>query len=154
MNRREALSRVALLVGGTVVGASYFLEGCKPSDKKGGEGINFTPDDIAYLDEIAETIIPATDTPGAKAAKVGAFMTVMVRDSYDENNQKTFREGMNKINDASKKKFDHVFMEITPAQRKELLSGIDTEAKDHVKNKKENDPAHYFTLMKQLTLLG
>jgi hypothetical protein len=154
MNRRDALSRVALILGGTVVGASYFLEGCKPADKKGGEGIDFTTDDIAYLDEIAETIIPQTNTPGAKAAKVGAFMTVMVRDSYDERDQKTFREGMNKLNDASKKKLDHIFLEITPEQRKELLIEIDKEAKDYAKNAKENDAKHYFRLMKELTLLG
>ncbi len=118
MNRRDALSRVALILGGTVVGASYFLEGCKPADKKGGEGINFTNDDIAYLDEIAETIIPQTNTPGAKAAKVGAFMTVMVRDSYDERDQKTFREGMNKLNDASKKNSIMYFWRSPPNNEK------------------------------------
>jgi hypothetical protein len=92
MNRRDALSRVALILGGTVVGANLFLEGCKPTDKKASGGVtDFTPDDMAYLDEIAETIIPATDTPGAKAAKVGAFMTVMVKDCYEEKDQKTFR---------------------------------------------------------------
>ena len=34
MNRRDALSRVALIMGGTVIGANLFLEGCKPADKK------------------------------------------------------------------------------------------------------------------------
>lgn len=154
MNRRDALSRVALILGGTVVGASYFLEGCKPADKKAGDAVNYSPEDVAYLDEIAETIIPATNTPGAKAAKVGAFMTVMVRDCYDEKDQKTFREGMDKVNDASKKKFDKVFMDITPQQRHELLVGIDKEAKDYAKNKKKDDDNHYFRLMKELTLLG
>src|ERR1044071_877166 len=126
MNRRDALSRVALILGGTVVGANIMLEGCKPADKKAtGDAANFTPDDVAYLDEIAETIIPATDTPGAKAAKVGAFMTVMVKDCYDDKDQKTFRDGMDKINDASKKKYDKTFMSITPQQRHELLVGID-----------------------------
>lgn len=154
MNRREALARVGVILGGTVVGANLFLEGCKPADKKAGAGVDFTPEDVAYLDEIAETIIPATDSPGAKAAKVGAFMTVMVRDCYDENNQKIFRDGMEKVNDESKKKFDKVFIAVTPEQRHELFVGIDKEAAAQKKNKKENDPDHYFSLMKQLTLLG
>lgn len=154
MNRREALSRVALILGGTVVGANVFLEGCKPSDKKATESMEFTQADIAYLDEISETIIPATSTPGAKAAQVGAFMTVMVKDCYDENDQKTFRQGMEKINDASQKKFDKDFMEITPQQRHQLLVEIDNEQKDYGKNKKGDDPNHYFRLMKELTLLG
>jgi hypothetical protein len=154
MNRRDALSRVALILGGTVVGANVFLEGCKPADKKATSLTEFSPDDVAYLDEIAETIIPATDTPGAKAAKVGAFMTVMVRDCYEEKDQRTFRDGMDKINDASNKKFDKTFMAVTPQQRHELLVGIDNEQKEYAKNKKKDDPDHYFRLMKELTLLG
>ncbi len=153
MNRRKALSRVALILGGTVAGANIFLEGCKPADKK--EGItDFSQDDVAFLDEVADTILPTTSTPGAKAAKVGAFMTVMVKDCYDDTDQKTFKSGFDKINDASKKKFDKVFIEITPEQRHELLVGIDKEQQDYTSNKKSSDPAHYFRLMKELTLLG
>ncbi|THU36831.1 gluconate 2-dehydrogenase subunit 3 family protein [Niastella caeni] len=155
MNRRDALSRVALLLGGSVIGAEFFLSGCGTGDKKIGQSVDFTADDIAYLDEVAETIIPATDTPGAKAAKVGTFMTVMVKDCYDEKNQKVFLEGMNKLNEASKKKFGGSgFMKITPEQRKELLTEIDKEQKEYGKNKKKEDDVHYFTQMKQLTLLG
>lgn len=155
MNRRDALSRVALLLGGTVIGAEFFLKGCTSADTKIGQSIDFTPDDIAWLDEVAETIIPATDTPGAKAAKVGTFMTVMVKDCYDEKNQKIFLEGMTKLNEASKKKYNgDGFMKITPEQRKELLNELDKEQKEYVKNKKKDDDAHYFTQMKQLTLLG
>jgi len=155
MNRRDALSRVALLLGSTVIGAEFFLSGCTSSDKKIGQSVDFTADDIAYLDEVAETIIPTTDTPGAKAAKVGTFMTVMVKDCYDEKNQKIFLDGMNKLNEASKKKFGgSAFMKITPEQRKELLTALDKEQKDYAKNKKKEDDPHYFTQMKQLTLLG
>ena len=154
MNRRDAISRVALLLGGTVIGAEFFLNGCTSADQKVGQSINFTPDDIAYLDEVAETIIPQTDTPGAKAAKVGTFMTVMVKDCYDEKNQKIFLDGMTALNEASKKKYNNGFMKITPEQRKELLTEIDKEQKDYKKNKKKEDDTHYFTQMKQLTLLG
>ncbi len=81
-------------------------------------------------------------------------MAVMVRDCYDENDQKTFRSGFDKINDASKKKFDKVFLEITPEQRHQLLVDIDKEQQDYTSKKKDSDPAHYFRLMKELTLLG
>ena len=154
MNRRDALSRVALLLGGTVVGANMFLEGCKPADKKEGARLQFKPEDTAYLDEIAETILPATSTPGAKAAKVGAFMTVMVNDCYTPDDQKIFHEGMGKLNDASKKKFDKDFMSITAQQRHDLLVEIDKEQRDYAKNKKQDEPTHYFRMMKELTLLG
>ena len=60
MNRREALSSVALLLGGTIIGAEMFLSGCTNPDKIGTAGLQFSPDDISFLDEVGETIIPAT----------------------------------------------------------------------------------------------
>lgn len=141
-------------MGGAIVGANVFLEGCKPADKKAMNGLDFSEKDIAYLDEIADTIIPETSTPGAKAAKVGAFMTVMVKDCYDDADQKIFLDGMQKINEAAKKKFDKNFVDGSPEQRHDLLVEIENEQKEYNKNKKKEDPSHYFRMMKELTLLG
>ena len=152
MNRRDAVQYISLLLGGTIAGSSYFLSGCKSNN--GVVSMAFTPDDINYLDEIADTILPTTSTPGAKAAKVGQFMTVMVNDCYDESDQKIFHEGMNKLDDFSKKNYDSPFMKISAQQRHDLLVKLDNEQKDYMKNKKETDPSHYFRIMKELTLLG
>jgi glucoside 3-dehydrogenase (cytochrome c) hitch-hiker subunit len=155
MNRRDALSRVALILGGTVIGANIFLEGCKPADKKAMTGLDFQPEDISYLDEVADTILPTTaSSPGAKAAGVGTFMTVMVKDCYDEKEQKIFTEGMQKLQDICKKKNGTYFMESTPQQRHDILVELDKEQKEHTNNKKKEDPHHYFRMMKELTLLG
>jgi hypothetical protein len=153
MNRREAVQYISLLLGGTIAGGTAFLTGCKttPSNTSAAE---FSADDVAYLDEIADTILPTTKTPGAKAAQVGQFMTVMVRDCYDDDHQKTFREGMNKLNDESKKQFGNNFMDANPQQRHDLLVRLDKEQKDYMAKKQEKDQPHYFRLMKELTLLG
>lgn len=153
MNRREAVSAVAVLLGGTIVGSNMFLTGCKTADKKAGL-TDFSTDQIAYLDEVAETIIPTTDTPGAKAAKVGAFMKVMVKDCYTEADQKVFVDGMAALETASEKQFSKGFMKLDATQKKELLTALDKEQKDHHSSKKAEDPAHYFRMMKELTLLG
>jgi len=152
MDRREALSAIALLVGGTLVGAEAFLTGCKTTGKK--EGL-FAAEDIALLDEVGDTILPTTATsPGAKDARIGEFMKVIVTDCYNDDDQKTFTAGINKLNDASKKKFDKTFMELAPNQRHDLLMDLDKEAKDYNANRKDKDPNHYFSLMKQLTVWG
>lgn len=154
MDRRDALSRVALLLGGTIVGAEIFMKGCTTPDKQAGATLNFTPDNISFLDEVAETILPATNTPGAKEAKVGEFMTVIVRDCYEEKDQKIFLEGMSKLDEASKKKNSKSFLDSTPQQRHDFLVDLDKEAKDYMSKKKQEDPTHYFSMMKQLTLWG
>lgn len=174
MDRRDAVKYISILLGGTVIGAEAFLTGCRP---KTGSTTDWTAEDVAYLNEIADTILPRTATPGAKDANVGQFMTVMVNDCYEAADQKAFRNGLDKLNDAGKKKFDAAFLKLTPQQRQQLLIEVDKEAKDHIgkvrefnlredeKEKIETGKGnkeyvrqkmdnHYFTMMKQLTLLG
>jgi hypothetical protein len=151
MNRREALSRVALIMGGTVLGAEAFLAGCTT----GAPGLKFSKSDIAFLNEVAETIMPATNTPGAKEAKVGEFMTVIVNDCYEAKDQTAFMEGMNALQfKDSKAKMGKTFMEATPAERTAFLTTLDKEAADFQKTKKPTEQKHYFTMLKELTLWG
>ena len=165
-------------MGGTIIGAQAFITGCKPTPKK--EGL-FSTDDISLLDEVGETILPTTaSSPGAKEAKIGEFMKTIVTDCYDENDQKIFTDGIGKLNEASKKKFDNGFMQLTPDQRTQLLTDLDKEAKDKQKEIGERygkltdeekhkraleqdagtykrdaqDDPHYFSMMKQLTVWG
>jgi hypothetical protein len=172
MNRREALSSVALLLGGSIIGAEAFLSGCRPAHKFGEAGLNFSPDDIAYLDEVGETILPATSSPGAKDAKIGEFMHTIVNDCYEEKDQKIFLDGMQQLDDACKKKTGKGFMDCDAQQRHDFLVDLDKESKDYQKKKsdfdrqqdekakgnpgykKEEMPTHYFIMIKQLTLWG
>ncbi|NBT08361.1 MAG: gluconate 2-dehydrogenase subunit 3 family protein [Chitinophagia bacterium] len=150
MNRREALARVALIMGGTVLGAEAFLSGCTT----GTTGLKFSKDDIAFLNEIGETILPATNTPGAKEAKVGEFMSVIVNDCYETKDQIAFMAGMKTLNEASNKANGKTFMQATAEQRHNLLVELDKEASAFQKTKKPDETKHYFTMLKELTLWG
>jgi hypothetical protein len=155
MNRREALSSVALLLGGTLIGSEMFLSGCTNENKKiGTAGLDFSPEDISFLDEVGDTIIPATDTPGAKDAKIGEFMHTIVRDCYNKTDQDIFIAGMAKLNNASKSMNGKYFLESNPEERKNLLISLDKEQKDYTARKKPTDPAHYFRMIKELTIWG
>ncbi len=153
MDRREAISRVALLLGGTVLGAEFFLEtGCKSTPEKVSE--LFSTEQVSFLDEVGDTILPTTSTPGAKAAGVGRFMATMVKDCYKPDDQKVFTKGLSQLDDASQKKNGKKFMESTQQQRTAVLIDLDNEQKAYQKTKKKEDPNHYFRMMKELTLLG
>jgi len=154
MNRRELLKMVAAATGGVVIGGEFFLAGCKNPDAGVGESATFGESDIAFLDEVAETIFPKTSTPGAKDAKVGQYMSVMVTDCYEAKDQQAFRDGMKKINEACDKMHKHGFMKSSPEQRKELLVSLDKERTEYQKTKKKEDPNHYFQYFKQLTIMG
>ena len=132
ISRREAILRMSVLLGGVaLIGSGALISGCR-AEKTGTVSEPFTADDIAYLDEIADTILPTTSTPGAKAAKTGAFMALMVTDTYHEDDDKTFRDGMRKLDDLSKQKNGGAsFMKATPAQRLALLQELDKEQHDY-----------------------
>ncbi len=140
LTRREVLARLGVLLGGALIGGDTWLRGATVAGKAGAQ--NFTAADIALLDEIAETIIPTTTTPGAKTAGVGAFMAMMVTDCYDEAQHAAFRAGLERIRDEG-------FLTAAPTARTERLNALDAEQRQHTAS-----PPHFFKMMKQLTVLG
>jgi len=147
LTRREALSRVSLLLGGAaLVGESAWLAAeAAPASKS-----LFSASEVTLLDEIADTILPTTSTPGAKAAGVGPFIAVMVTDVYDAQQQKVFRAGLVTLERECRKQSGAAFMACTPAQRTALLERLDAEQYAQ----RNSGIPHYFRMLKELTLLG
>ena len=143
MNRREALFHTITLVGGSIVGAQVFLQGC--SNEK--PIIDFSDDDISFLDEVAETILPATsESGGGKASRLGEFMKVIVSDCYSKEEADTFKRGILDIDQRSMNTYSKPFLGLSGNEKFDLISQIDQEART-----KDN---HYFSMMKDLTLWG
>ncbi|HLT87118.1 MAG TPA: gluconate 2-dehydrogenase subunit 3 family protein [Sphingobacterium sp.] len=173
MNRREAIQRVAMLIGGSVIGANLFLEGCtRPASKD--VAVLFEKDKMNFLGDLAEAILPETSTPGAKEAGVGEFIPVMIRDCYDPHDQKAFLEGLNEVDDRAKKEFGKKFQELSKDEQLQFVNMMDKEAKEFQKERGEKQrklneeaeksgkkaeeieqlPSHFFHMLKQLTLTG
>lgn len=152
MNRRNALQRMMAVTGSVLIGAEFFLSGC--SRPAPGRAVSFTNEEVATLDEIADTIIPPTTTPGAKAAAVGKFMADAARDCYDDPTYAQFRDGIAAIDKVAQKRFGKPFVQASASDRTALLNEIDAEQKAYMKNRKSGQAPHYFLLMKNLTLLG
>src|SRR5438045_5015837 len=142
ITRREAVLRVTVMLGGVaLVGGTALITGCRENEEKKpattGAASSFTPDEIAFLDEVADTILPTTSTPGAKAAKTGAFMAVMVRDTYEPRDQQVFRAGMKAIDDATQTAHSVSFMKATPEQRLSILTQLDKDQKSYMDARRE-----------------
>ena len=118
----------AALVGGDRLLAFSFDDEAFARAMAQGVGA-FTVADVALLDEIAETILPETSTPGAKAAKTGAFMALMVTDVYSDAAQQVFGDGLRSVDEACRRAHGTAFMQATPAQRLTVLEALDREQK-------------------------
>lgn len=152
MERRELLKMITLFTGSVLIGGDLFASGIKKSILT---AIDFSDTDVMLLDEVADTILPTTaKSPGAKAAMVGKFMTVIVNDCYNEKNRNIFYSGIKLLNDDSKKMYGIDFINASAEQKTAFIINLDKESKEYQKTKKSGDPTHYFIMMKQLTLLG
>jgi hypothetical protein len=172
ITRREAVQQVVALMGGiALVGGERLL--AHPVDDAAlalamAQGVGaFSAADVALLDEIAETILPETSTPGARAAKTGAFMALMVTDAYTDRDQTVFLDGVRTLEEACRTATGRPFIQASPAERLTLLEALDREQKTAMEERAnaprsrypaappaEEAPAHYFRMMKELTLLG
>ena len=142
LNRREALLRVAQLMGLVLIGGPALLRGQAVARSAGSPA--FTAQDLALLDEIGDTIIPATHTPGAKDIGIGAFMAMMVTDCYEPAEQAVFRAGLIQIDEVARQQHGRAFVACTSVERTAFLNGFATRPK----------PGSAFAMLRQLTLLG
>ncbi|SEB21082.1 gluconate 2-dehydrogenase subunit 3 family protein [Pedobacter hartonius] len=177
MDRRTAISRVAMILGSTIIGADLFISGCTNEHPAQVQAL-LTDAQVSYLNEVGETILPKTAaSDGAKAANVGAFMKIMVRDCYSPEDRQIFFDGLDALEQRCKKTLGKGFLSSSLEERQKLLITLDAEVKD---GKKRNDllqqkeaerqkssqaggkpnylkktpPTPYFAMIKQLTLLG
>nr|WP_121270816.1 gluconate 2-dehydrogenase subunit 3 family protein [Pedobacter schmidteae] len=181
MNRREAVKSVAFLMGGALSATTIgvFLEGCNSAPNK-AKGSLFTDDQQKLITEVADIIIPTTGTPGAKAAGVGPFISMMIKDCYPDEAQKAFVKGLDDLEKQAKEEYKKSFLEITVAQRQELIGKLrdatvaatkaekeQLDQQEQAKSKTENagnlsilpkdkpkmEP-RFFAIIRDLTLLG
>lgn len=140
MKRREALQHVALLLGTTL--AAPTLAGVRGQVLNTGPVVDVTPAQEALLAEVADVIIPTTNTPGAKAAGAEKFIVRVMRDCYPLDDQKAFYAGLTKLDADSKTKFGKGFSGLDSAQKTEMM-------KQTIANDKP-----FFLRMKELTTTG
>jgi len=154
MTRREAILRVSAVFGGAALVGQAAMLALPETGEAMTPNLLFNRADVALLDEIAETILPETDTPGAKAAGVGPFIAMMVVDSYYDADRRIFRHGLRTINERSRDAYGDDFMAIDATERTALLNELDAEQHAYMATKADDEPSHFFRMMKELTLLG
>ena len=152
MNRRDAIIRMAVLMGSTVVGPRLLQGTWAAETSPAASGASAA--ELALLDELGDTIIPATDVPGAKAVQIGAFIAMMVRDCYGPEDQATFHIGVGELAKEFRTSHGHAFVGAPAAERTAFLNELDRDYQAHKAAKQGRLSPHYFGMLKELTIIG
>jgi hypothetical protein len=86
------------------------------------------PQQNATVTTMADLIIPATDTPGAKAARVNEFIDVILTEWATDGERQHFLEGLVGIDKQSNALFGKSFVDASPDQQTTLLGAMDDAA--------------------------
>jgi gluconate 2-dehydrogenase gamma chain len=159
MNRRELLQRVAWLMGGAISAPAVLgvLNGCSAKKEETWQPVFLSKEQGAVMADVAEIIIPRTDTPGAKDAGVPAFIDTMLKDVYEDADRQRFVSGLKAFDDAARTAHGKGFVELPKAQQAELVRKFHDEAVA-TELALETRPAYlqrpFILMTKELTLLG
>lgn len=155
IDRREAIRKTALLMGAAVSSSALvgIMQGCKAAPELAYVPEFFTEDQARIMTEVAEIIIPKTDTPGAKDVGVPGFIDKILKECYKKEDQDRFIAGLTAFDEEAKNAYGDSFIYCEPEQQAEHVRNTHTAALAEPKEKR--DAKKPFILMaKELTLLG
>ena len=126
MQRREALKKATLFICGIAIAPELIAKALvDPSPTLSRQ----PADRLALLAEMADTILPDTDTPGAKAARVHEFMAVVVEDCLPPERRDAFWEGLQFTDKQCIAMNGQSFAACSPNQRIAFFTQLQSEAK-------------------------
>lgn len=131
ITRREALRRAALLLGGAISAPTVaaVLAGCdRRSAGVARRPATLTAEQDELVAAIAEHIIPATDTPGARAAGVNEFVDVILTEYYPAEQRSRFLDGLADVDARARTAHGRPFLRCTAAEQAAILVALDEES--------------------------
>lgn len=158
MNRREALQQVAWLMGGAISAPALLgiLNGCTAKPIAGWKPAFLGEAQGALVAEVAEIMIPRTDTPGAKDVGIPAFIDAMLKDAYAQADRDRFIAGLKEFDAQASKQHGRAFMQLDPEQRHSLVQATNESAVATARayTGETELPRPFILMTRELTLLG
>ena len=144
MQRRSAVKTIALTIGSSIVLPSWANAWSKKVLSNTSFWVSVSQENL--LAEIVETIIPKTDTLGAKEMNIHQFVLKMIGDCYDKNSQIIFSKGLDLVDVAASKDFSKTFVACDATQKLAVLNKMSIS--------ENGDEKAFVRLIKNLTIQG
>ena len=156
LTRRQALRRVGALLGGVVSAPTVagVLSGCRRQSGPDWSPTVLSPAQNEMVDAMAEIIIPATDTPGARAANVNRFIDAIVGESWLEEDRKRFMSGLEEAQARAKKQYGAPFGELSEEDQTAFVAALDEETFGEDAAAPDRENPSFYRSFKELVIVG
>jgi len=156
MDRREAIQKTAMMLGYAISAPALMgiLNGCKTTPDLAFKPVFLSEDMARVIAEVAEIIIPKTDTPGAKDVGVPGFIDLMLKDCYTKEDQDRFVKGATDFDADAKATYGDSFVYCNAEKQKELVYKYHNEAVAAMKSDSPPKDRPFILVAKELTMLG
>lgn len=137
--RREAVQTLLMLIGGTL---SMPVQAALLRATGNSNPGRFSAQEQALIIELTEVIIPTTDTPGARAAGVGEFVSYIIGHCTKTTQQEAFRRGLQRTDVLSQSGYGKRFELLEASQKAGIVEKLARQEKA------------FFTMLRELTIIG
>jgi len=164
MKRREALRLMGAASVFSVLSSDLFAATLRAQLAEGNAGalrtLSIAQNDIVVA--MSDVMIPATDTPGAKAAKVNEFIDLILTDWATDEERNVFLEGLAESDHRANALFGHGFAAASANEQAAIVQAFDEELAAR-RNEKLPEQIRawertlvlpFFAQMRRLTLVG
>jgi len=160
MNRRDYLKYTTTLFGYTVAGSTLvsLVESCKSSSAN--TSTFFTSSEFDLLHEIAGTILPESDTPGALSMNVPQFIEMLCTEVFAKEDGNRIKKGLIDFELECKKKYNKAFSDLTTKEKEAHLVILDKESAQFpismwgINLEPKPKPITFYRRLKSLVLQG
>lgn len=153
MQRRTAVKQLLVMTTGALLIPSCVREAKKISIPL--DHLKLSADHETLMASITETLLPTSDTPGAKELKLHEFVLRMMDDCYSPEEQKEFQAGLEQFNSFADKTSDKSFLDMTPEERKSFLIQLEKKNEDEASVKDdEKSVLQFYSRTKGLAIRG
>ena len=153
MKRRELIKKSAIVLGASLSAPALLslLKGCKSEPALTWKPTFFTEKQAKLVSELAETIIPKTDLPGAKEVKVPQFIESYVAEVYKQEEREKFMKGLDEFAQKVKETQKDDFILLPKENQLKVAEQWNNE---EVPLFKKSEEKTFFIMMKELTIVG
>ncbi len=151
MNRRDILKQSTIFAGAALSAGtiSAIFASCQTEALSDVKGSGLSQTQLDLIADVAERIIPKTDTPGAKDAKVHEFIDKQIALNFTDEESSMFSKGLELFDVMGDNKFGKSFLDLTTDEQNAVLTDVVADFKSQ-----EEGVLHIWPVLKGMAVTG